>query len=435
MSSRSSSSHLRHRALAAALVAALVVAGCGGDHAGSVDEDSTSASVDDTIGIAGDDTADDGRGEFDDAMAGGGDEAVDADDAFAASGEEVPSAEPSFELGDIGFRVVNTLDEPVDLYVRTTGLVEAFVVEEALAPGAVSDFHRPPTEGTFLVTEAGAGDATCVSECDQFIAQLATFPEEGPVRTVVLYADDAGEPAAVELWEQPDPSREGSANAMVPADPDAGLVVVTAIALADAEFGLQLALDGIAGCQTSTNLASNVLVGGNQTPAYAYGGDSVDVVLHDHQDRECQGAPLGGPFSIEGGPGTRTHLILAGSPGAIEGIVVPMVEGSDGETSSGPPTPDPSDGDGGAAAGGDGGDRALAVELIAAEVEASLGFPLDQAECTAELLVDAIGVDVLLDGDQLVDLDSLPPDFDVPAAEALTDSIAVCGVDPGAFGG
>ena len=78
---------------------------------------------------------------------------------------------------------------------------------------------------------------------------------------------------------------------------------------------------------------------------------------------------------------------------------------------------------------------ALAIELMTAEVAANL--PLDDAQsaCAAELLVDAIGVDVLVADGELVDLDALPDDRNAAAEEALATAIIECDIDPSLFGG
>jgi hypothetical protein len=403
------------RRISTALVASLLVfAACGGsddtsepdttDEAGT-----TQASADDTTA---DDTTDDTTG----------DAPADTTDDSEAGGSG------DFEPGDVEYRVVNVLDEPVDIYVRTTGLVEAFAIAEGVQPGEVTEFVAPPSDGVFLVTDAGAGDATCVSGCDHFIAELSALDGQGPVHTVVLYDDEFSGSSAFDLWEQPEPD-ETNANAMPPADPASGVVVVTGIALTDADFGLRLAVDGTPGCLEPFNL-ENILVGGNQTPAYTYDGDSVDLVLHANTDRECVEEPVGGAFTVEGGAGTRSHLILTGSPGDMDAIVVTMVDGegpsdSDGDTGDG-------SGDEGAASSED---RDLAIELMTAEVAANL--PLDDAQsaCTAELLVDAIGVDVLLVDGELVDLDSLPSEFDAPAEQAIITAIGECDIDPALLGG
>lgn len=242
-------------------------------------------------------------------------DSTDPTDSEPTAGEHVPGA--------IEYRVVNLLSEPVDVYVRTDGFVEAFLMQEGLAAGEISDFYAPPTDGRLVVTEAGAGDATCVVGCDHFIAELSAFADYGPVHTVLLYEED-GVAAAFDLWESPEPASTGNANAMPPVDADQGLVVVTAIAVAEADFGLRLGFDGVVGCLEPTNLPG-ILVGGNQTPAFAYDGDSADVLLYGNGDRDCALEPVGGPFTVTGGPGTRSHLFLSGSPGVMDGLVLAMV--------------------------------------------------------------------------------------------------------------
>lgn len=386
---------------AAALVAVLTACGGGSDDTADVD-------AGDAAGTAG---------------------TVETVDTAGTSAADVPaSSEPSddgstasFEPGEIAFRVVNTLDEPVDIYVRTTGLVEAFPVEEAVAPGSVTELVAPPPGGTFVVTEAGGGDPTCVVTCDHFIAALTATSEEGPVRTLILYEDPFDGPKAFDLWEHPDASRLGNANAMPAPDPSAGVMVVTAIGVTGADFGLRLAMDGSAGCVEPFNL-ENILVGGNQTPAFTYEGDAADIVLHDNTDRECAEAPVGGPFTVDGGPGTRSHVILLGSPGSLDAIVVPMADGAGG-------------GSGGDDSASSGDDRDLAVELLAAQVATELGLDAEQAACTAGLMVDAIGADVLLYEGDLVELETLPAESTEAGSEALVQAVTDCGVDPAVFGG
>jgi hypothetical protein len=391
-----------------ALVASLLlIAACGGsdDSSGSGTTDATGTTAT-TTGT----TMDDADNEVTATT-------VDAD-ADPASGD--------FEPGDVEFRVINVLDEPVDIYVRTSGLVEAFTIAEGVAPGQVTDFVAPPADGVFLVTEAGAGDATCVSGCDHFIAELSVVDDAGPWHTLVLYDDEFNGASAFDLWEQPEPTSEGNANAMPPVDPARGVVVVTAIALTDADFGLRPAIVGTSGCLEPFNL-DNVLVGGNQTPAFTYDGSSVEFVLHSNDDRECIEEPVGGPFTIDGGAGTRRHLILTGSPNDMEAIVVPMVDG-DGPAGSDAAGTD----DGEQATSSE--DRDLAIELMTAEVAANLPLDDAQAACTAELLVDALGVDVVLVDGALVDLDSLPTEFDGPAERAVLAAISDCDIDPALLG-
>ena len=235
------------------------------------------------------------------------------------------AADETYEPGPLRVRVVNFLDQPVDVYARTNGLVRAYPEALGLEPNAVTDFFNPPEGGRYLVTTAGAGDATCVAQCPHFIADETLFAEDGDTYTVVLY-DDAGRARGLRLWETAPADRLDMANAMVAAEAEVGTVVVAAVAVTDARFGMWLGIEGVPGCQVSTNLTDNILVGGNQTPAFTYEGDSVGILFYDNQDRECAGDPVGGPFTITGGPGTRTHLLLYGAPGALEAITLPMEE-------------------------------------------------------------------------------------------------------------
>ncbi len=368
--------------------AAFLLAACGGDDKGS--SDTTAAPT--TVTPEGGDT-------------------TMAPDTTAA---EAPS---DLVPGDVEYRVVNLLDEPVDVYVRTQGVVEAWLMEEGVAPGAVTDLYAPPAEGTFLVTTAGGGDPECVIDCPHFIAELTAFDTDGPVHTVVLY-DNAGTPASFDLWEQA-PGGSGNANEMVAADPAMGTVVITAIALTDADFGLRVGFDGVSGCQEPANL-TGVLVGGNQTPAYLYDGSSVDVTLYANTDRECATEVAGGPYTITGGPGTRTHLMLFGSADSMEAIILPMVGDEDAAAN-------PGEGDGGV-------DPALAVELLATDLEADPGLPADQAVCAAELVVEAVGPDVLVVDGELIDPADLNDEDDAAVVDALIASVDECGIDPAMFG-
>lgn len=392
-----------------AITALALVAACGGDDGGSTPATSAPAT---TAAEAPEDDA-----------------PASEDDDATADDEAAPEPETGgYDPGDIGFRVVNLLDEPVDLYVRTTGLVEAFPVATSVGTGAITDLYFPPASGIFLITEAGAGDATCVSGCDHFIAELSTFPEEGPIRTVLLYTDEFDQRRSFDLWEQPDPSRTGNANAMVEPDPTTGLAVVIAVALRDADFGLRLSLEGTTGCAEPVNL-ENVLVGGNQTPAFDIGSGSASLVLHRNDDRECAEAPVGGPFTVATAAGARSIVILSGAPDDMEATIVPMV-GADS------PTPTAADesasGTGGSASSAD---VERAVALFAEGLAAELGLPADQARCASELVVDAVGADVLLDGDELTDLDSLPFEVEDAAIDALIVAVGVCGIDPALLAG
>jgi hypothetical protein len=300
--------------------------------------------------------------------------------------------------------------------VRTDGLVEAFLMQEGLAAGAVSEFFAPPIDGRFVVTEAGAGDPTCVIECDHFLAELSAFESDGPVHTVLLYEAD-GAVTNYDLWESPSEASMGNANAMPSADATGGLVIVTAVAVTGADFGLQLGIDGVLGCLESTNLPG-ILVGGNQTPAYLYSGDSADVLLYANDDRDCALEPVGGPFTVTGGAGARSHLFLSGSPGAMDGLVLPMV----GSTAVEPTEP---------------ADPALRDEAIATFADGlmtEIGLTQEQADCAAAAVVDAIGMDTLVQDGELVDIDLLGTTEQDIAVEALLANLETCNIDPSVLG-
>lgn len=332
-------------------------------------------------------------------------------DTDAASSE---ASTGGFEPGPIQFRAVNLLDQPVDLYVRTSGLVEAFQVRDDLAPGEVSEFASPPDGGIFLVTTSDATDPTCVTTCDDFIAEFFTFPDEGPTRTVVLYGDEFDPTLSLELWDEPTPDASDSNNRVIDADPTLSIAVITGIAVKDADFGLRVSAEGIDGCLQPIG-QEGILVGG-QTVGIGLEQPGTQLTIHDQPDQDCSAPPVGGPFTIEGGPGSRTHVILSGSPGSLDAILL-EVEGS---------VPD--------AAPSSGADDALARTLMTAEVESEFGLPTDQAACFADLLVDRIGADTLLDGETLVDLDGLPQEISDIAGAALFDSVEECGVDPASIG-
>lgn len=423
MTSRSTTSRRRRLAVAAALALAAGAGACGGDDEPTATDAAGIESAESEDGEA--ETAD-GTLVVDTAAPEGSAAATGA-----PTSDPSPTSDGTWDPGDVQMRVVNLLAEPVDVYVRTTGFIEADSAFSGVEPGAVTDLVAPPADGSLVVTVAGAGDPECVGSCPHFLAEISATLPEGPVRTVVLHDLD-GTPAAFDIWESPTAERLGNSNSMPPADPTAGLVVVTAVALTGADFGLRLGFADSTGCVEPTNL-SNVLVGGNQTPAFAYTALTADVSLFDTNDRECAGPVVGGPFTVAGGPGTRTHLLLTGEPGAMGGIVLPMVgdeaaaqaaidAAATGESSTG----DPSESS---------GDRDLAVELMAIEVQDGLGIPADQSECVAGLLVDAIGVDVVLVDGALIDLDTLPVEYEQPAIDAVVASVDECGVDPGLVGG
>ncbi|HRE00677.1 MAG TPA: hypothetical protein PLV68_05225, partial [Ilumatobacteraceae bacterium] len=331
-----------------------------------------------------------------------------------------------FTPGDVTYRVVNLLAVPVDLYARTQGFVEAYPLQIGLDSLTVSEFYAPPENGRFLVTQAGATDVTCVSSCTEFIGEFAPYPDDGPVHTVVVY--DVGDgPKTFDLWEQALPPSQGNANAMAPADASAGLAIVTAIALTNSDFGLRFGWAGVDGCHEPVNLAG-VLVGGNQTPAYVYGGNAAGVVLFPNDDRDCAGAPVGGTFNIYGGAGTRTHVILYGEPENMSAVVLPM---AGDETAAADAEANPVYGE---AASGDPAVRDAVIAAMAEGLAREIDLTPAQAACASEYVVDALGLDVVAPGGVVVDFDSLGDAEAEIAGDALVAAVVPCGIDPSVLG-
>jgi hypothetical protein len=238
----------------------------------------------------------------------------------------VATATPGVALpeGEIKFRVVNLWRDdsgapsPVDVYVRTQGLVQAAPVIAPLVYGAATDYFMPPDPGKVVVTTAGAGDPTCVASCPHFISESSTNFGEGDARTVILYGD-----GALELWENPDPASVGvTGNAVPPADASTALVLVVGVALVDADFGLHLGFAGTEGCQPN-RVSESIIVGGNQITVYGFDG-SADVLLYAADDYDCTRDPVGGPFTVSGPAGTRSLLVLSGAPGDIEALTLEL---------------------------------------------------------------------------------------------------------------
>jgi hypothetical protein len=203
------------------------------------------------------------------------------------------------------------------VYVRTQGLVEAAPVEMGLAYGAATDSFAPPDPGTVVVTTAGAGDPDCVATCPHIISSSDTGFGEGNERTMIVSAD-----GTMEFWHDPNPASVGTtANALAPADPSTALVNVAGADLKNADFGLRLGYQGVAGCQVNRT-SESILVGGNQVAVFGFEGGSAAVMLYDNRDTDCTGEPVGGPFAISGDTGSRTLLILHGEPGAMEALTL-----------------------------------------------------------------------------------------------------------------
>lgn len=139
--------------------------------------------------------------------------------------------------------------------------------------------------------------------------RLADGFGEGNERTIIVSAD-----GTTESWHDPNPSSIGTtANALAPAGPSTALVHVVAADLQNADFGLRLGYQGVAGCQVNRT-SENILVGGNQVAVFSFEGGSANVMLYDGPDTDCTGEPVGGPFAISGAAGSRTLLILHGEP-------------------------------------------------------------------------------------------------------------------------
>ena len=332
-----------------------------------------------------------------------------ADDALG----EADAFEPGAEI----FRVVNLTAEPTDIYVRTTGLLEGFEIQPGLAPGETTEYFAPPQDGSVIVTTAEAGDPTCVSGCDHIIADISVWDDTGDTFTVLLHDAD-GEPEAYDFWEETGANTE-SANAMVAADPSTGQFVAVAVDVADSRFGMRLGLSDVDGCVEPINLNGGILVGGNQTPAYVYDGDSTEVYLYDNLDDTCTGEPVGGPFAITGEPGTRTFLFLTGTPGDLDAIVLPFGrdEGVDANNGLADGEPTIVDGDD-------------PVEMLTQQFQNEFGFAADEASCLAQFLVEELSDLTEVENGELVELPTTPENQE-RLRIALDDGVVMCGIDTG----
>ncbi len=235
-----------------------------------------------------------------------------------ATSSPTPSAEPSLAPGAIRYRVVNLSEAVLDVYVRTQGIVTAFPVAAGVAPGTVTGDFFPPEPGRVVVVRAGDEDPTCVVDCT-FLAESSTGFGEGNQRTIVVRKD-----GATEFWEHPEAASIGKmANTISPADPAQAVMFVVAQGVAGATFGLQIAYQGVPGCQVN-NDAPNLLIGGTQVVRFALEPAGVEATLHGNNDRDCSAAAVGEPFKVVGAPGSRTFLFLWGAVDAMKGLVVPI---------------------------------------------------------------------------------------------------------------
>lgn len=304
-----------------AVAAVTVAAACGGDDAsGPAVADPTVATTAASEPAAEPDDADTATASDPDEAEPGD---VAADDGDAADSD----SDGPLERGDDRIRLVNLLDDPVDVYVRTTGQVRTELVLAGLAPGEVTPYLAPPPGGRIVALEAGADDPDCVSQCPQIVASVATDPQSGPVLTAVVFTDARDDQVRTfTAYELPPDDVPVMANVMPDPDLAAALVVPLGIALRDAEFGLQLAVDGADGCRANRD-DSNVLVGGTTTTPFVFdSGPSTTVTFHSNRDRDCADDPVGGPFTVSTEAGTRTLLVLSGAPGSMEAIELPLSE-------------------------------------------------------------------------------------------------------------
>ena len=245
-----------------------------------------------------------------------------ATEAPVTASPEVTEAAASLVPGSIAYRVVNLTAGPVDVYVRTQGVVHAFPAANALAPGAVTEDLFPPEPGEVVVLPSGGAsgvtDPECVIDCT-FPGESTTSFGDGDRRLLVVRDD-----GATEYWEHPAAASLGTAaNALAPADPAQALLIAAAQGVTDEAFGLRVAYAGTAGCRADTT-ASAFLLGGTVVLTYAMDPAGVEVTLHDNKDRDCADAPVGGPFPVTGAAGSRTLLLLWGAKGAMQGLAVPL---------------------------------------------------------------------------------------------------------------
>jgi hypothetical protein len=243
-------------------------------------------------------------------------------EAPPASTPEATEAAASMTPGAIAYRVANLTAAPVDVFVRTDGVVHAFAAAKAVAPGTVTEDLFPPDPGSVVVVPAGSAagptDPTCVVGCT-FLAESSTVSGDGDRRLLVVRSD-----GATEYWEHPSAASVGTAaNALTPADPAKALLIAEAQGVTDASFGLRLAYAGVAGCQADAT-TSSFLLGGTVVMTYAMDPAGVGVNLHGNNDQDCAKATVGGPFAVTGAIGSRTLLLLSGTMGAMQGLPVPL---------------------------------------------------------------------------------------------------------------
>lgn len=417
---------IRTRSRAAAILAGVIVmASCGGGSEDSSDD--TTPTPDATADPAADADPDGGSepdaAEPDDAVESGADAA--SDDAPADDGEIGDVSDASFSPGDVTFRTVNMLDDPVDIYVVTDGIREAFTVETGVEPGDVTDFAAPPTDGRYTIVTAGSTDPTCVIDCVDTIIELsAGFPEGVPIRTVIMYPDpDDASPQGFEIWENvADEGDLAFSNAMEPADPATTHVSVIAVAVRDQPFGMRFALPDVEGCVQHLG-GDSILIGGNQVLTFDV-GDSTEFTIHANEDQVCDADPLGGPFAVTPAPGSRFLAVLHGQGPDIDALILALDGTPDVETPGGADE----------AVVESSPERDEALALMTDEVAVEFGLADEPANCLAELIVDGVDpAEIVVDG-ELIELEQAPDEVFDAVADALVASVEECDIDPSTFG-
>jgi hypothetical protein len=229
-----------------------------------------------------------------------------------------PTAAASLVAGSIGYRIVNQTNAPIDVYVRSQGIVRASLAKAALGPVEVTDELFPPEPGEIVVLPAGAGDPTCVISCD-FAAEATSNTGEGKHRILVVRGADS-----TEYWADPKPASVGTAgNALRPADATRPLVIIEAGGVADGKFGLRVSW-GPGGCVEALD-AAGLMLGGTNVLAYAIDPAGGALRLFAGSDTTCSGASVAGPFAVAAAAaGSRMFVIAWGGTGAVKAVVLPL---------------------------------------------------------------------------------------------------------------
>ncbi|HYO44457.1 MAG TPA: hypothetical protein VES19_14765 [Candidatus Limnocylindrales bacterium] len=221
--------------------------------------------------------------------------------------------------GAIAFRVVNLTASPVDVWIRSQGLVRAEPAVTGLAPDGVTPDLFPPDPGEVVVLPAGTGDATCVADC-AFLGSTTTGFGDGDRRVLVVRED-----GATEYWEHPAPASIGaSSNALPLADPAKALLIAEAGAVTDGAFGLRMGPVVGRGCLFDETGSADTLLGGTVVLAYDAIAEGDGVQVHAGSDAGCTEDPVGGPFPVDTTAGSRTLLLLSGAQGSMRAIPVPL---------------------------------------------------------------------------------------------------------------